>query len=149
MDIRKLTLTLFIATALCSAPSAMAMEEGMKKVGKEVADHAAVKMLEAGIKIGDNAGKKILEAGTKVIDKIPKNFGIQISPANLWYPLLSVAGAISIYKGISQSLSTYWMTDEELSTKKKNRNNLYLFSASKIVAGLISLVGSYAIWCNR
>jgi hypothetical protein len=130
MNIRTLIFTLFAATLLCQASSSFAMEESMKRVG----EHAA---------------QKLLEAGTKVVEKLPKNIGIQIKPADLWWPALSMMGAVSIYKGISQGLSTYWTTDQELTAKNKTRDNCYMHAASKIVAGLISLGGSWIVWSYR
>ena len=131
MNIRKLTLTLFAVTLLSSVPSAIAtIDEGMKNQ----ADYAA---------------KKLLEAGTKVVEKLPQSINIQVKPADLCWPTLSIIGAVSIYKGFSQGLSTFWKTDAELADKKKTRNNSYLHAASKILAGLLSLGGSYAVWNYR
>lgn len=130
MNIRRLTITLFVATLLSQASCSLAMEESMKKVA-------------------DHAGQKLLEAGKGVIEKLPKSINIQVKPADLWWPTLSIIGAVSIYKGFSQGLSTCWKTDTELTAKKKERKNCYLHAASKILAGLLSLGGSYAIWYCR
>lgn len=100
-------------------------------------------------RVGDHAAQKLLEAGNKVVEKLPKNINIQVRPADLWWPALSIAGAISIYKALSQSIATYWKTDEELARKKQSRESCYLHAASKILAGLASLAGSYAVWCYR
>lgn len=128
MNIRNLTLTFFATTLLSQA--SFAMEESMKKV----ADHAS---------------QKLFEVGKGVIEKLPKSINIQVKPADLWWPTLSIIGAVSIYKGFSQGLSTLWKTDAELIEKKKNRNYCYLHAASKIIAGLLSLGGSYAVWNCR
>lgn len=122
MNIRTLLLTFLSTCILSNTIPLLAMEQSLKNV----ADHASIRF-----------GEELTKAGAEMTKALPKS---------LWTSILSIAGAVFVYKGFNQLLNTWGKTDEKLRAQHEDSTKSYTVSACKIIAGLLSLSGSYAVW---
>lgn len=131
MNIRTLVLALLSASFLINTRPMFAMD----KAFKDLADHATLK-----------AGQELEKAGKEIIKTLPKKIDLEFSPKSLWTSILSIAGAVSIYKGLNQIWNTLSKSDEALKAKNQDRKKLYTIGSIKVLTGLLCLGGSYATW---